>query len=132
MRLTCDTKPSFSLFKFFLFSFRVLSYCKMEEIPQTKEEANPLDNLENWLRSECGLSVHIFRGICQPTDLPYLHVWNTRPPKDLTYLPSFHLIFTLKAESVFDLNLVTFNGKVIDTCEVDLVKKTNFVSAYLI
>ena len=93
-------------------------------------DEDPLTNLEDWLRSEIGVgsSVNIFRGFSRQ-NVAYIRVASR--PRDLTFLPSFHLIFTPKEEdkeSVFNLNLVTFNGKVIDTCQVDLVRKEqNFI-----
>jgi hypothetical protein len=112
---------SISLQKTFSFSGHQLFRFNMDEDRQSKND--PLDQLINWLRSECGSSVHIFRGTSS-TDLPYVHVWSSKPPKDLTFLPSFHLIFTLKSGSTFDLHLLAFNGKIIDTCQFDLVKHT--------
>ncbi len=42
----------------------------------------------------------------------------------MTFLATFHLIFSVTSESLLQLHLVAFNGKIIDACPFELVIKT--------
>ena len=83
---------------------------------------NPLIQLESWLKSELGSSVQIFRGRCRQSDRTFIDV--TNHPKEMTFLPTLHLIFSLTSESTptLQLHLLSFNGKIIDACTFDMVR----------
>jgi len=101
------------------FSFNS-SWSAMSE--ESSDQINPLIRLENWLKSEIGPNVLISRGHCRRSNRTFLDVTNR--PKEMTFLATFHLIFSVTSESLLQLHLVAFNGKIIDACPFELVIKT--------
>ena len=92
-----------------------------EDGADSSDQINQFIRLEKWLRSRMGPEIPITLVRCRRTQRPFLDV--AAAPKEMTFLATFHLIFTLATDSTVQMHLVAFNGKIVDSSTFELVSK---------
>ena len=94
-----------------------------EDGADSSDQINQFIRLEKWLRTRMGPDIPITLVRCRRTQRPFLDV--AAAPKEMTFLATFHLIFTLATDSTVQMHLVAFNGKIVDSSTFELVSNAD-------